>query len=69
MTEVGTKLGRRKPAANIDEVSIVFFREPSLIARNQGSSSAPEVTQMVEMTAFEECGLLGRKVGHAEDYP
>jgi hypothetical protein len=24
---------------------------------------------MVEMTAFEEFGLLGREMGHAEDYP
>jgi hypothetical protein len=24
---------------------------------------------MVEMTAFEEFGLLGRELGHAEDYP
>jgi hypothetical protein len=25
--------------------------------------------KMVEMTAFEEFGLLGRELGHAEDYP
>jgi hypothetical protein len=25
--------------------------------------------KMVEMTAFEELGLLGRESGHAEDYP
>jgi hypothetical protein len=25
--------------------------------------------KMIEMTAFEEFGLLGREVGHAEDYP
>jgi hypothetical protein len=25
--------------------------------------------EMVEMTAFEEFGLLGREFGHADDYP
>ena len=25
--------------------------------------------KMIEMTAFEEFGLLGRELGHAEDYP
>ena len=25
--------------------------------------------KMVEMTAFEEFGLLGRELSHAEDYP
>jgi hypothetical protein len=25
--------------------------------------------KMVEMTAFEEFGLLGRESGHADDYP
>jgi hypothetical protein len=25
--------------------------------------------KMVEMTAFKEFGLLGRELGHAEDYP
>jgi hypothetical protein len=23
---------------------------------------------MIEMATFEECGLLGREVGHAHDY-
>ena len=25
--------------------------------------------KMIEMAAFEEFGLLGRELGHAEDYP
>jgi hypothetical protein len=25
--------------------------------------------KMVEMAAFEECGLLSREMGHAGDYP
>jgi hypothetical protein len=25
--------------------------------------------KMIEMAAFEELGLLGRELGHAEDYP
>jgi hypothetical protein len=25
--------------------------------------------EMIEMAAFEECGLLTREFGHAEDYP
>jgi hypothetical protein len=25
--------------------------------------------KMIEMTAFEEFGLLGRALGHADDYP
>jgi hypothetical protein len=25
--------------------------------------------KMIEMTAFEEFGLLGRELGHAGDYP
>jgi hypothetical protein len=25
--------------------------------------------EMIEMAAFEEVGLLRRKLGHAEDYP
>ena len=25
--------------------------------------------KMIEMTAFEECGLLRRELGHAGDYP
>jgi hypothetical protein len=25
--------------------------------------------EMIEMSAFEECGLLGRELGHAGDYP
>jgi hypothetical protein len=27
------------------------------------------LSKMVEMTAFEEFGLLGRESGHAHDYP
>jgi hypothetical protein len=29
----------------------------------------PNDQEMIEMTAFEEFGLLGRESGHAEDYP
>jgi hypothetical protein len=32
-------------------------------------SYGPNDMKMIEMTAFEEFRLLGRELGHADDYP